>query len=113
MYFDHVLGIGPMSGQEDQSGKPAAVGNDGNSFGRQRGGVVREPEVPTLFRGPVLFTYNYIWMMRTEKRLLPLLLGALCAALLASGVTGIFLGNNWFAIPLILPFVLIALYNRL
>jgi hypothetical protein len=38
-----------------------------------------------------------------QQMLLPVLLGALCAALLASGITGIVLGNKWFVIPLILP----------
>ncbi|MGV8075310.1 MAG: patatin-like protein [Syntrophobacteraceae bacterium] len=66
-----------------------------------------------FFRSPVLFTYNFIRTMRMEKRLFPVLLGLLCMALLASGITGIFLGNLWFTIPFVLSFVIIAVYNRL
>ena len=83
------------------------------ALGGRKAGLSGNRKFRLFLRGPAWFTYNYIRMMRTEKRLFPTLVGALCAALLASSVTGIVLGNWWFAILLIFPFVLIALYNRL
>jgi patatin-related protein len=83
------------------------------ALGGKKAGLSGNRKIRLFFRSPVWFIYHYISVMRTEQRLLPVLLGALCAALLASGVTGIILGNKWFVIPLIIPFVLIALYSRL
>lgn len=83
-----------------------------NSLDEKKKFIPGGGEIRFFLRSPVLFFYYSLIMMRREKRFSPTLLWSLCAALFAAGITGLYMGNRLFIVPLLLLFLIFAIYNR-